>query len=502
MTIFQPFSKAVKIMPKFESSAQLNKATILLLESLADILAKGNFAFRKAADELRDFVASDQIFEPEMVKRYAFNLAKIADTVSSAPEVKEDYNLLSQEAKTSKPAEIKQAEVKPAVSKPAEATTSSAPCREKNSESAKLLADLVKQISSMRPTAFAAQAKELMGLMEEKLIPCPEFLAKLLTLATLVRDDTWSERTKIISHIGSVLKDLATTEAEFLRVLSKEEVNLIQTEQVFTKNMEDGLQGINELIAPQDITPQDVAPQELDLDSLCQALSQKVNKLQSHVQAKKEADKARLTALSEESQVVKARLEQSQRDYEDFSRQSREMLEEIEVLKKASLSDPLTGLYNRRAYDAQIAKTIASHQTGTLRTCSIIIFDIDHFRDFNNDYGHLAGDRVLAYVAHMAREVLRSDDLIFRYGGDEFVILLPNSGLDAAVGVAEKVRCHINEVEFKLFKNSDNIVKISLSMGVAEIKADDDEASFLARADDAMYKSKEGGRNQVSICPL
>jgi diguanylate cyclase (GGDEF)-like protein len=98
----------------------------------------------------------------------------------------------------------------------------------------------------------------------------------------------------------------------------------------------------------------------------------------------------------------------------------------------------------------------------------------------------------------MTRESLRSSDLVYRYGGDEFVIMMPNAGLAAAIGVAEKIRRNIDSVEFKLSKTTETTVKVTLSMGVAEIESLDHAESFFARADKAMYQAKSAGRNRVS----
>ncbi|MGL4207820.1 MAG: GGDEF domain-containing protein, partial [Candidatus Adiutrix sp.] len=172
-------------------------------------------------------------------------------------------------------------------------------------------------------------------------------------------------------------------------------------------------------------------------------------------------------------------------------------LEEIEILRAVSFKDPLTNVYNRRAYDSQIFKTLTDVNSGALKTCGMLVFDIDLFREFNNTYGHLAGDRILMYVAKLTKETLRADDFIFRYGGDEFVVLLPNANLEFAIMVGEKIRRAINSVEFKIFKNSDMTVPITLSIGAAEVCLGDDPFSFFSRADQAMYAAKAAGRNKV-----
>lgn len=147
--------------------------------------------------------------------------------------------------------------------------------------------------------------------------------------------------------------------------------------------MEEGLKDIGSL----------VAPGKYDLEELCRQLSVKVGKLQQCVLDKKKADQLHMENLAAEQENARQRLVSNQRDYEDFNRQSHEMLQEIENLRAISLRDPLTDVYNRRAYDSQIVKTLHAYKNGALKTCSLVVFDIDNFRDFNNTYGHLPGRR-------------------------------------------------------------------------------------------------------------
>ena len=108
-----------------------------------------------------------------------------------------------------------------------------------------------------------------------------------------------------------------------------------------------------------------------------------------------------------------------------------------------------------------------------------------------------AGDKILTYVARFTTQSLRKDDLLFRYGGDEFVILLTEADLKSATKIAEKIREGVHGVEFKIFKGSDKTARVGLSMGVAEAKPEDDPKTLFSRADKALYQAKEKGRNQV-----
>ncbi len=447
----------------------LGKSFTHLLKALADILSAGGPPFSPALEELKKLLVSPKPLEPEPVKKTAFNLANVLGEVSQrvasgVVEVRSDTG----------PA----AETGAAALKTPEAADS-APA---------LLLAIIGHLVSIRQDQYREQVKALTAKVEAK-APMEEVLQGLLDLIILIREDLWEERSKAFKHIGDILKSLEATEKDLISTICASQTHLTDSDQQFTTAMEDGLLEIGSL----------VAPGQNDLDKLCQQIAHKLGHLHNCVQHKKKADQARLETLAAERQGAEQRLVRSQRDYEEFSRQSHEMLQEIETLRAVSLRDPLTEIYNRRAYDSQILKTISAVSAKDLRTCGLIVFDIDHFRNFNNKYGHLAGDRILSYVARLTREALRSDDLIFRSCGDEFVILTPNAGLEAARGVAEKVRRSITSVEFKLFKNSDLTVKVTVSMGVAEIKPGDDASSFFARADRAMYRAKTAGRNRVSF---
>ena len=178
-------------------------------------------------------------------------------------------------------------------------------------------------------------------------------------------------------------------------------------------------------------------------------------------------------------------------------RQSQEEIERQNVeLKRLATRDPLTGCLNRRAFYEDLEKLfIQARETGQSLCC--IMSDIDHFKSFNDRYGHAIGDQVLQAVARTLSGGMRSMDLLCRYGGEEFCIMLPGVGLEEAGAVAERLR---NEIETRAASTvrSSQPLKITSSFGVALLTADLAEpAQLIDQADQALYAAKESGRNRV-----
>lgn len=159
---------------------------------------------------------------------------------------------------------------------------------------------------------------------------------------------------------------------------------------------------------------------------------------------------------------------------------------------KAATTDPLTLCGNRQALDAALHREIdlASRDDSPL---SIIMFDFDYFKQINDQHGHLCGDNLLKQVCIDLNTALRKTDLLFRYGGEEFLILLHKTDLEGAVMVAEKVR---RQVEANTVSHQDEEVSTTVSLGVAALTEFDDVTSIIERADKALFTAKRRGRNQ------
>lgn len=167
-----------------------------------------------------------------------------------------------------------------------------------------------------------------------------------------------------------------------------------------------------------------------------------------------------------------------------------------EQLEKLANFDSLTGLLNRQAIMGRLREAI-NRARRYREDLSLIMLDIDRFKSVNDRYGHLVGDDVLEKVATLIRGNIRNTDIAGRYGGEEFVIILPQTNLEAARVVAERIRRIVEAAKMKDFAG--NMFNITVSQGIAEWQADDDIHSLISRADEALYKAKENGRNRVEI---
>jgi diguanylate cyclase (GGDEF)-like protein len=220
---------------------------------------------------------------------------------------------------------------------------------------------------------------------------------------------------------------------------------------------------------------------------LARAFNQMAYQLQQAFEAQ-EQQREELLAQNEELERVHAQLQQA---HQELATLNAELLEANRALAQAAVTDGLTGLKNHRAFQEALHSAVQMAER-LQQPLSLVMFDIDHFKQFNDTFGHPAGDELLRQVAQVLRESARAYDVAARYGGEEFALLLPNTTLEQAVQVAERLRQQIRAIE-------NPHAPVSASFGVATYRRGTPPATLVYEADAALYRAKRGGRDRVCV---
>lgn len=223
-----------------------------------------------------------------------------------------------------------------------------------------------------------------------------------------------------------------------------------------------------------------------NIHTLKSSLSLLVDSLHSKISRGFAQDENDSRILQERVVALSAKVESLENHTKDLENRIRQKHEE-------AITDPLTGLLNRAGYIQKLETAWLAWQQDQV-PAALLVWDIDHFKSLNDQYGHAAGDKVLQSVSKKLRASLRGDDIVARFGGEEFVMLLKNKGIKEGKMMAEKIRAIIADTEFT-YKNQP--LHVTISCGVAVFVQDDTPTTLFERADKALYKAKRTGRNKV-----
>ena len=220
---------------------------------------------------------------------------------------------------------------------------------------------------------------------------------------------------------------------------------------------------------------------------------QKIKEIRAALSEKRKKEDDRSREMAAKMDKLQKKLETTREKFQRVKAQSKKAEEEAKLFKLRSMVDPLTKAFNRGAIDKMLDTLLAKDDASAV----MMIFDIDHFKRINDTHGHKTGDRVLQKVVQIARSLIRKDDFLGRLGGDEFLILFQDMPDEKARGLGREIVAAVGSKPFKLHKDTDTYVEVSLSMGLAFLKTTDTVGSFFERADQALYRAKEGGRNRM-----
>jgi two-component system cell cycle response regulator len=175
---------------------------------------------------------------------------------------------------------------------------------------------------------------------------------------------------------------------------------------------------------------------------------------------------------------------------------TKERVRMMEKLQRLAVTDGLTKLYNSRSFYSQL-ETEVDRFNRYKHPLALLLLDLDFFKEYNDNYGHLEGDKVLVRFSQIIKSCLRANDSAYRYGGEEFTVILPETAGAEARTVAQRIRSALEAERFSPENGQD--VQITISIGVTEYPGDEELSTFIQRADKAMYISKQNGRNKVSM---
>lgn len=304
--------------------------------------------------------------------------------------------------------------------------------------------------------------------------------------------DAWLRVIESISKLftgsyGQLEKDLDETE-RFLAVLNArlEELDgvLKRIDLVHGQSMESGKALREAVVKEVDGVHQD-AHAAADLDNFKTQLNQRMDVIQDQVVEHVKQEQRRLSESTLESEQMRARMKSLEAESDKLRRSLAEA-------QSQATTDALTGLPNRGAFEKRLVEEVARWKRFGKPLC-MLVWDIDHFKSINDNFGHQAGDKTLRVIGQLLSSKVRETDFVARYGGEEFVMMMPGTQAEHAGKVANAIREHIAKQQFKA---GDKPIPITISCGYCEFHEGDKPEEVFKRADDALYVAKQNGRNR------
>ncbi|MGA1862633.1 diguanylate cyclase [Deferribacter thermophilus] len=225
---------------------------------------------------------------------------------------------------------------------------------------------------------------------------------------------------------------------------------------------------------------------ENDLENLKKKLLEKLSDIKKNLKETQSHRKHQLKKLENDVNKVKEEINK-------YKMQIQQLQETIKQFKKEAIIDTLTSIYNRNFLEKVLPEEFEKFKRYN-QALSVIMLDIDDFKKVNDNFGHQVGDNVLRYISTVIKNNIRKVDIPFRYGGEEFLVILPHTNLDQALVVANRICKELNETLFKIKGLS---LKITASIGVTEARDSDTVESLIKRVDDLLLKAKKEGKNRV-----
>jgi len=335
------------------------------------------------------------------------------------------------------------------------------------------LIELVERLDispSMRTQAKALKSKLLKGITEEEL---PTILDSLIGLLGQAQQQAERERQEVERFLLKLTQQLLTLDKD-LEGIGVDGERISTASRSFTQQVEDHVNHVQTSVNG-----------ATELSGLKDSVTEQLHQLQERLKDHKDREDDRISEFEERIDQLKGRIGEMESYAEDLNKS-------VEDARAEAFKDALTGLNNRGSFDVKLKQEFVRWSRYDF-PMSLIVLDVDLFKNVNDTYGHLAGDKVLQVIGRLMKAATREVDFPARYGGEEFVVLLPETDIQAAYKVAEKIR---KKVEGKPFHSGGNQVTVTISAGVSTFRKGDQRRDPFARADEALYKAKREGRNR------
>lgn len=328
-----------------------------------------------------------------------------------------------------------------------------------------------------RALGYANSALDL--LKRSTIPPYPQFYELLYTYATGV-NPTLNARLNAIFRAGEATPDVA--EKIYNEFLKAQDAN--ERISNVSQRMSERIEAVHDAIDTAITTASaysgalQSATGDLDGNMPPEALREMAMRLIGETRRMQEANKQ-----------LETKLESSRDDIASLQR-------DLHEVRRESMLDPLTKIFNRKSFDEGLQSALdEAHETGD--PLCLMMLDIDHFKQFNDTWGHQTGDQVLRLVAMTLKSNIKGKDIAARYGGEEFAAVLPSTDLEGAIIVADNIRKAVQAKELLKRSTNEKLGRITASFGVATFRRGDNAVSLIERADRCLYAAKHAGRNRV-----
>lgn len=325
------------------------------------------------------------------------------------------------------------------------------------------------------PSDMTAQANEIKARLERTVEQkdLNEVLAMIAGLVSEMRTKVQQERSELEQFLKQLTERLQALDV-FIQNSEKMRKASIKDGQELDASVKTQMKGIRTSVE-----------QATDLGELKFTIQNQLDVISQHMQAFVMAEEGRNRKVEQEMESLTSKLS-------DMEAEATNLRKKVQLEHRQALLDPLTGVGNRLAYNERITQEYARWKRYKT-PLTMLVCDLDYFKNINDNFGHKAGDKVLRTVARLLHKSIRETDFISRYGGEEFTILMAETSLETAMQVAEKLR---DAIEHCGFHHEKKAVPITISCGVAEFHQNDTPESVFTRADAALYRAKQAGRNR------